>query len=56
MNTNKNTNTNTTNTNNFEIQTDHLISVRWPDQELVKKKKRKKEKENLLNSGLCRPG
>ena len=36
---------------NFEIQTDHLILARRPDQ--VNKKKKK---ENLPNSGFCRVG
>ena len=34
----------------FAIQTNHLISIRPPDLMIVNKK------ENLLNSGLCRPG
>ena len=34
----------------FEIQADHLISARRPDVEIVN------NKENLPNSGLCRPG
>ena len=29
----------------FMIQTDHLISARWPDQVKVKKKKKKKKKK-----------
>ena len=37
----------------FEIQTDHLIPARRPDLEIVNKKKEKKKKENLPNSGLC---
>ena len=32
----------------FEIQTDHLISARWPDLVIVKKKE-----ENLPNRGFC---
>ena len=35
----------------FEIQTDHLISARWPDLVIVNKKK-----ENLPNWGLCLSG
>ena len=35
----------------FDIQTDHLISAKSPDQEIIKKKKR----ENLSNSELCCP-
>ena len=39
----------------FEIQTDHLISTRWPDLLIVKKKKKKKKKKiNLLNCDLHR--
>ena len=38
----------------FEIKTDHPISARRPDLVIVKNKKRKKE--NLPNSGLCRSG
>ena len=30
---------------NFEIQTDHLISARWPDLVIITKKKKKKKKE-----------
>ena len=43
----------------FEIQSDHLISARRPDQVMVNKKKKKKEKkenENLPKSGLCSSG
>ena len=29
----------------FQIQTDHLISARWPDLMTVKKKKKKKKKK-----------
>ena len=36
---------------NFDIQTDHLMSVRRPDLIIIKKKK-----ENLQNCGLCCPG
>ena len=42
----------------FEVQTDHQISARWPDQVMVnkkKKKKKKKKKGNLLNGRLCCP-
>ena len=35
----------------FEIQTDHQISARWPDLVIIKKKK----KENLQKCGLCCP-
>ena len=35
----------------FDIQTDHLISARRTNLEIVNKKKKK---ENLLNCGLCR--
>ena len=39
----------------FEIQMDYLTSLRRPD--LVKiNNKKEKERENLRNSGLCRPG
>ena len=38
---------------NFEIQTDHLISIKRLDQVVVKKKKKKKKKENLPNIGVC---
>ena len=37
----------------FEIQTDHQIPARQPDQVIVKKKNQKK---NLSTSGLCHPG
>ena len=40
----------------FDIHTDHLISVRRPDLIKIKKKKKKKEKkerENLQNCRLC---
>ena len=40
----------------FEIQTDHLILARQPDQVTVKKKKTQENKKNLPNSGLCRSG
>ena len=36
----------------FEIQTDHLISARRPDLEMINKT----EKENLQNSGFCLSG
>ena len=36
----------------FEIQTDHLISAKRPDVEIVNQKNPKK---NLSNSALCRP-
>ena len=35
----------------FEIQMDHLISIRWPDQVIINKKK-----ENLPNRRLCYSG
>ena len=38
----------------FEIQTDHLISARRPDQVRVDKKKKKKKRKK--NCGLCRLG
>ena len=31
----------------FEIQTDYLISVRWPDLIISSKKKKKKEKKRV---------
>ena len=44
----------------FEIQMDHLISVRRSDQVVInkkkKKKKKKKKRENLPSSGFCRSG
>ena len=49
----------------FEIQTDHLISAKWPNLEIAnknkkkkqkKKKRKKKENDNLPNSELYRPG
>ena len=40
----------------FDIQTDHLISARWPDLIVNKKKKKKKKKENLQNCQLCCSG
>ena len=41
----------------FEIQADHLISARRLDLVIVnKREKRKKEKENLPNCGLCCSG
>ena len=40
----------------FEIQTDHLITARRPDQEIVNQKKKKKKKDNQQNSGLCSSG
>ena len=39
----------------YEIQMDHLISTRRPDLVIIDKK-RKKEKNNLPNFELCRPG
>ena len=36
---------------NFEIQIDHLISARRPDQAIINNKKK-----NLPNGGLCCPG
>ena len=39
----------------FEIQTDHQISARWPDLVIVKKSIKRK-RENLINSGRCRTG
>ena len=36
----------------FEIQTDRLISARRPDLVIANEKKN----DNILNSGLCRPG
>ena len=35
------------NLSDFERQTDHIISARQPDVEIIHKK------ENLLNNGLC---
>ena len=35
----------------WDFETDHLIPARRPDLVIVNKKK-----ENLTNSGLCRPG
>ena len=37
----------------FDIQTDHLISVKRPDLILINQKKKE---ENLQNCGLCCPG
>ena len=39
----------------FDIQMDHLISARRPDQIIINKKKKKKKKENLQNCRLCCP-
>ena len=38
----------------FEIQRDHLISIRKEDCLFTKKKKKRKEKENLPSSRFCR--
>ena len=41
----------------FEIQTDHLISVKRPGLVLpTKKKNKQKNKNENLNCGLCCPG
>ena len=37
----------------FDIHTDHQISIRRPDLIMINKKKKK---ENLQNCRLCRPG
>ena len=39
----------------LNIQTDHLISARWPDCIIINNSKKKK-KENLQNCGFCCPG
>ena len=40
----------------LNIQTDHLIPVRWPDLVIINKQTKKKIKEeNLPNPGLYRP-
>ena len=39
----------------FDIQTDHLISVRRPDLIIINKKEKKKRKENLQNCEHCCP-
>ena len=40
----------------FELQTDHLVSARKPNQEIInKKKKKKKKKKNMPCNELCRP-
>ena len=44
----------------FEVQTDHLILARRPDQVIInkkkkKKKEKKKKKDNLPNCEFCSP-
>ena len=38
----------------FQIQTDHLISARRPDQEIVKNKKKKKKKKKKKRKKLSK--